>query len=116
MRIYTYHSNQTTPPAELDFASKRRADFARQAVRLEFRARDARALDYEGFVDRGPGEAPRPAPEAWQRKAQWAGFPINAESLVPGPPNSCVPEAFRRPRLSARPFHDLRTRRQNHEF
>ncbi len=52
MRIYTYHSSQTTPPAELDFASKRRADFARQAVRMEFRARDARALDRDDFVDR----------------------------------------------------------------
>ena len=66
MRIYTYHSNQTTPPAELDFASKRRADFARQAVRLEFRARDARAIDYGGFRDRKPHERPRLSPACWR--------------------------------------------------
>ncbi len=59
MRIYTYHSSQTTPPAELDFASKRRADFARQAVRLEFRPRDARALDQGDFRDRAPNQSPR---------------------------------------------------------
>ena len=93
-----------------------RANFARDAVFAEFGTRDARALDYGGFEDRPPYEPPRPAPEFWQRKARWAGLPSIAESSVPGPPNNCVPEAFRWPRLSARPFHDLRTRRQNHEF
>ena len=39
--------------------SKHRANFARQAVRLEFRARDARAIDYAGFRDRLPHERPR---------------------------------------------------------
>jgi hypothetical protein len=59
MRIYTYHSSQTTPPAELDFASKRRAAFAREAVFEEFSPRAARALDYDGFEDHKPHEGPR---------------------------------------------------------
>ena len=37
----------------------RRSRFAREAVRLEFRTRDARAIDYGGFRDRQPNEAPR---------------------------------------------------------
>ena len=39
--------------------SKHRANFARQAVRLEFRARDARSLDRGDFEDRLPHERPR---------------------------------------------------------
>ena len=33
--------------------------YARDAVFDGFCHRDARAIDYDGFVDRGPGEAPR---------------------------------------------------------
>ncbi len=42
------------------------AGFARAAVFAEFRARDARALDQADFVDRAPGELPRPSPEVRQ--------------------------------------------------
>ena len=35
-------------------ASRRSSAFARAAVRLEFRARDARALDQDGFTDHSP--------------------------------------------------------------
>ncbi len=78
------------------FRKANHAAYARAAVFEEFRGQDARAIDHGGFVDRRPNKEPQPAPEAWQRKAQWAGFPINAESLVPGPPNNCVPEAINR--------------------
>ncbi len=94
----------STRPDRAYQISKHRADFARSAVLAEFRTRAARAIDYDGFVDRRPNEPPRPAPEVWQRKAQWAGFPSNAESLVPGPLNNCVPEAIKRLHLSVRPF------------
>lgn len=40
-----------------------RASFARAAVHTEF-GRHAWALDQADFVDRAPGELPRPAPEA----------------------------------------------------
>ena len=73
MRIYTYHSSQTTPPAELDLASKRRAAFARQAVRLEFRTRDARALDQGYFVDRKPNVRPRHIGEVAAKVTRAAG-------------------------------------------
>ena len=35
-------------------SKERRDGFAREAVYAEFRARDARALDYDGFSDREP--------------------------------------------------------------
>jgi hypothetical protein len=104
MRIYTYAGRQTSRPSLNTHSAKHRADFARAAVLEEFRTRNARAIDYDGFVDRRPNEPPRPVPEVWQRKAQWAGLPSNAESLVPGPPNNCVPEAIKRLHLSVRPF------------
>ena len=52
-------SRRSNRPDQPDPISKHHAAFARQAVRLEFRPRDARAIDQSGFVDRGPGEAPR---------------------------------------------------------
>ncbi len=94
----------STRPDRAYQISKHRADFARAAVFEEFRTRNARAIDYDGFVDRRPNEPPRPPPAVWQRKAQWVGLPSNAESLVPGPPNNCVPEAIKRLHLSVRPF------------
>ena len=39
--------------------SNRRAAYAREAVRLEFRPQDAKTLDQDDFVDRRPHEAPR---------------------------------------------------------
>ena len=41
-----------------------RADFARQATIDAFGWRFARALDQADFIDRLPGQFPRPAPEA----------------------------------------------------
>ena len=55
-------------------------EFARQAVLEEFRPRDGKALDYDGFVDRKPHEQPRPAPDAWRRETDkpraggWSGL------------------------------------------
>ena len=46
-------------------AERRRARYARDAVFLEFRYRDARAIDYDGFKDRRPDEPPLPPPERW---------------------------------------------------
>ncbi len=42
---------------------RHRAEFARQATIAAF-GRHARALDWDDFVDRQPGEFPRPSPEA----------------------------------------------------
>ncbi len=42
----------------------RAAAFARSAVRLEFRGRDARHLDQAGFIDRAPDQHPRRHTEA----------------------------------------------------
>ena len=42
---------------------RHRADFARQAVFAEFRARDAKAILDIDFIDRAPGAAPRPSAE-----------------------------------------------------
>ena len=41
-----------------------RTSFARQAVFAEFGVRFAKALDEADFIDRPPGQFPRPAPEA----------------------------------------------------
>ena len=40
-------------------SSRRSSAFARAAVRLEFRARDAKAIEQDDFVDRQPGQLPR---------------------------------------------------------
>ena len=45
-------------------SNRHRADFARQAVIGAFGWRFAKALDQGDFVDRLPGEMPKPAPEA----------------------------------------------------
>ncbi len=42
---------------------RQRADFARQATIDAFGWRFARALDQADFVDRAPGDMPRPSPE-----------------------------------------------------
>ena len=41
------------------FRNTSRDEFAREAVRLEFRARDAKALDQADFRDRHPNRGPR---------------------------------------------------------
>ena len=43
---------------------RHRADFARQTTIDAFGWRFARMLDQADFVDRAPGQFPRPAPEA----------------------------------------------------
>ncbi len=55
MRLYSKTFQNTT-----------RAAYARAAVFEEFRPRDAAAIDYDGFVDRKPHEAPAPGPESWR--------------------------------------------------
>ncbi len=37
------------------------------AVLAKFGTRDARAIDYDGFIDRKPQEAPRLSPACWRR-------------------------------------------------
>ncbi len=49
----------STQPDRAYQISKHRADFARAAVFEEFRTLNARAIDYGGFRDRQPNEAPR---------------------------------------------------------
>ncbi len=49
----------STRPDRAYQISKHRADFARAAVFEEFHTRDAWAIDYGGFRDRQPNEAPR---------------------------------------------------------
>ncbi len=56
------YSSRTNPPFDPD--QWRRADFARQAVIAAFGWRYARALDQGDFLDRLPGDMPRPSPEA----------------------------------------------------
>ena len=60
----------TTPPARNSSRAnnsqnghRHRADFARQATISAF-GRHARALDEADFVDRLPGDPPRPSPES----------------------------------------------------
>ncbi len=38
---------------------RRRSDFARSMVFEEFRYKHARAIDYDGFIDRKPNQRPR---------------------------------------------------------
>ena len=66
MRIYTRAGGQASRPAPDIPSAKHRDNFARAAVFEEFRCRDARAVDHEGFQDRCPNESPRPAPESWR--------------------------------------------------
>ena len=46
---------------------RHRSDFARQAAIDAFGWHHARALDQSTFIDRAPGDMPRPAPEARTR-------------------------------------------------
>ena len=48
-------------------------DFGRDAVYAEFRRRDARAIDHDGFVDRQPGQAPRRIGEVAAKGAKSTG-------------------------------------------
>ncbi len=59
MSIYAHSATQATRPVPRTSSAKHRADFARAAVFEEFRTRNARAIDYGGFRDRQPNEAPR---------------------------------------------------------
>ncbi len=70
MFIYTHSTKLSTQPNHHHSVSKQRAAFARAAVFEEFRNRNARAIDYDGFVDRRPNEKPQPAPEAWRRETK----------------------------------------------
>ena len=54
-----------------------RAAFASAAVFVEFRSRDARALNYNGFIDRRPDQKPPLPPMAWRvetNSPQWANL------------------------------------------
>ena len=46
--------------------ARRRASFARAMVFEEFRYRHARALDYDGFIDRNPNQLSR-----WSTARRW---------------------------------------------
>lgn len=62
-------------------SEKRRAGFARGAVFSEFRARDARALDYDGFTDRDPENAAKPISEVGcERILHWLKVAANSEA------------------------------------
>ena len=59
MPIYTHlPSHSSWAGQSSNSATETRANFARAAVFAEF-GRHARALDYPGFIDRLPNEAPR---------------------------------------------------------
>ncbi len=60
--ISTHHSRRTDRP--FNPGRRHRADFARQATIDAFGWRFASALDQADFIDRPPGQFPRPAPEA----------------------------------------------------
>ena len=50
--------------------ARRRANFARDLVYAKFGYRDGRALDYDGFTDRLPGQPPvTRSTSAWRRVA-----------------------------------------------
>ena len=60
LKINSVNSNNPkhSPQAPKDQALlRRRGNFARAMTFSEFRYRDARALDYDGFVDRRPNQA-----------------------------------------------------------
>ena len=54
---YTKLASSATRADHLKFSTKHRADFARAAVFEEFRTRNARAIDYDGFRDRQPAHS-----------------------------------------------------------
>lgn len=62
MTLYTNDFQRTTAPDPQDL--ERRAAFAKSAVYLEFRGRDARAGDQSSFVDRQPDQLPHRHAEA----------------------------------------------------
>ena len=64
MTVYNKPSSRSSRTNQPSNPGRRvRASFARAAVHMEF-GRHARALDQADFIDRQPGEFPRPAPEA----------------------------------------------------
>ena len=67
MFIYTESRSSATERSRPK-PSKQRDAFARDAVYEEFRPRDARALDYDGFHDRQPHERPPRAHEIGARR------------------------------------------------
>ena len=73
MRIYTHSATQATRPAPRTSSAKHRDSFARAAVFEEFRTRNARAIDYSGFVDRRPDQGPRHIGEVAANVADDAG-------------------------------------------
>ncbi len=52
-------SNQPRPLGPRARRRRRRARFARSMVFEEFRYKHARAIDYDGFIDRKPNQRPR---------------------------------------------------------
>ncbi len=64
MTSYTTTTFSSSPTSKPSTAARRvRANFARSAVFAEF-GRAAFATDQANFVDRLPGDLPRPSPEA----------------------------------------------------
>ena len=59
MTTTTISKRRATAPKSRNSATKTRETFARSAVFTEFGYHGARALDYAGFVDRLPDQAPR---------------------------------------------------------
>ena len=59
MTITTFPKRRATAPKLPNSATKTREAFARSAVFAEFGYHAARALDYVGFADRRPDQAPR---------------------------------------------------------
>ena len=54
--IDTFRDTPNSP----EFQARRRARFARSMVFEEFKFKHARAIDYDGFIDRKPNAPPRP--------------------------------------------------------
>ena len=69
MAIYSNSS-----PSGNRSASQHPSSFAQDAVYAEFRPRDARALSYDGFKDRAPGDTPRPIGEVVAKSAGQASL------------------------------------------
>ena len=55
--IDTFRNRPSSPKTQASL--RRRARFARSVVFEEFRYRHARAIDYDGFIDRKPNQRPR---------------------------------------------------------
>ena len=73
MRTTTIVTQRASAPDLPRPSNQNHDDFSRDAVYAEFRRRDARAIDYDGFVDRQPGQASRPIGEIAIKVARDAG-------------------------------------------